>query len=259
MMMEQSVRNNFFAFRNFIFQSLSEIFANESDEEEPENDHMDDYDEEDISEDIDESEEMDEEGGESEISSDEDDENLIHTNGMKKNHSHLGVHQSNVDLLGIDGRPSDSYLQTMNDNLHKKFRRPNHQYASLDPTDREFLHTNNNPAYHAGQQNGDYKNNINYSMIGNGQAVSTKEAGDDDDDDDDDDIVLVSDDDSGEKKTETKINSKLICIGNNEWYEFLLDLFLPEPMTYAPDLVTSYVETVTTKTTTLIFNDCWIC
>jgi hypothetical protein len=53
---------------------------------------MDEYDDEDISEDIDESDEMDDdEGGVSEISSEEDDENLIHTNGIKKFNPHLGI------------------------------------------------------------------------------------------------------------------------------------------------------------------------
>jgi hypothetical protein len=118
------------------------------------------------------------------------------------------MHQSAVDLLGMDGPPNDSYLQTMNDNLHKKFRRPNHQYSSLHPTDDEYLHINNNNAmYYPGQLNGDYKNNINKSTIGNGQALSMGHTGGGGGDDDDDDIVLVSDDDSGEKQPETKINS----------------------------------------------------
>jgi hypothetical protein len=168
------------------------------------NEHIDEYDdEEDISEDMNESDEIDDEGnedeeGETEISSEEDDENLIHTNGIKKINQHLGIHPLNVDLLGTDGLPSDSYLQTMNDNLHKKFRRQNHlelQYSSLHQTGEDFSYknNNNNQIYHPGQLNGDYKNNINKSTIGNGQVLSTGE-------DDDDDIVLVSDDDSEEKK-----------------------------------------------------------
>jgi hypothetical protein len=110
----------------------------------------------------------------------------------------------------MDGPPNDSYLQTMNDNLHKKFRRPIHQYSSLHATDQEYLHmnNNNNPMYHSGQLNGDYKNNINKPTIGNGQALATAHTGGDDDDDDD--IVLVSDDDSGEKKPETKTNSMFL-------------------------------------------------
>lgn len=194
---------------------LSEIFAEESDiEEESGDERMDEYeDAEDISEDLDENEDMDEDGGESEITSDEDDENLIHTNGMKKFDAHLGMHRSNADLLNIDGPPSDAYLQTMNDNLHKKFRRSAHPFGSLHSTEREFLHTNNNnnsPSHHhhhhLGQLNGDYKTNVNYSTMGNGQGETKK------DDDDDDDIVLVSDDDSGEKKPETQINSTLIFL-----------------------------------------------
>ena len=214
--MVQNVRQINFSFAEdfpYWFIRISEIFADESDiEEESGNEHMDEYDDEDgeeISDDLDENEEMDDDGGESDISSDEDDENFIHTNGMKKIDTHLDIHHSNVDLLDTDGPPTDAYLQTMNDNLHKKFRRPNHPYGSLHATDREFLHTNNNnlnPNYHLGQVNGDYKNNINYSTMGNGQRNAKKE----DDDDDDDDIVLVSDDDSEEKKPETKTNSKLI-------------------------------------------------
>jgi hypothetical protein len=93
----------------------------------------------------------------------------------------------------------------MNDNLHKKFRRQNHQYSSLHPPDGNFSHlNNNNQIYHPGQLNGDYKSTLNKPSIGNGQALSTINAREDDDDDD---IVLVSDDDSGEKKIETKINS----------------------------------------------------
>lgn len=170
---------------------------------------MNEYDdEEDISEEMDESDEDDQ--GESEISSEEDDENLIHTNGIKKLNQHLGLHPSNVDLLGIDGLPTDSYLQTMNDNLHKKFRRQNHleqQYPSLHETDEDFQYkNNNNQIYHSTQLNGDYKNNMNKSTIGNGRGLSTEDV---------DDIVLVSDDDSGEKKIETKLNSMKI---NNSLY-----------------------------------------
>lgn len=217
MMMVQSVRKIIFFFSSlkiaYWYIHFAEIFAEESDiEEESVNEHMDEYDEEedddeDISE-LDENEEMDEDGGESEISSDEDDENFLHTNGMKKIDAHLGIHHSNVDLLDTDVPSGDAYLQAMNDNLHKKFRRPNQPFGSLHATEREFLHTNNNnlnPNYHLGQVNGDYKNNNNYPTVGNGQGNVKKDGGDIDDDDDD--IVLVSDDDSEEKKPETKTNS----------------------------------------------------
>ncbi|UJR31711.1 hypothetical protein I4U23_019191 [Adineta vaga] len=239
------------------------IFAGESDDEEHENEQMDDYDEiGEESEEMDESDEVDDEDnideeGESEINSDEDDENLLQTNGIKKANQHLGIHQSNVDLLGSDGTPSDTYLQTMNDNLHKKFRRQNHfdqQYSSIHPSSTEFSHLNNNtnPLYHSVQLNGDHKNNGNKSFNENGQTSSTGAGnnggggggGDDDDDDDDDDIVLVSDDDSGDKKTETKTNN----------------LSTLQPMPYVSDLPAKYVETIkvkstTTTTTTLIMND----
>lgn len=259
-MMVQSVSEAFFSFnKTFPFAHLSEIFAEESDiEEESGNEHVDEYDdEEDISEELDENEEMDDDGGESEISSDEDDENLIHTNGIKKFDAHLGMHRSNADLLNIDGPPSDAYLQTMNDNLHKKFRRSNNPFGSLHSTDREFLHpnnNNNNPSHHQhhlGQLNGDYKNNINYSTMGNGQGEAKK----DNADDDDDDIVLVSDDDSEEKKPEAKTNSKLISLIISLLKFFLLDIPTSEVITYAPDVATTYVETVSVKTTTLIFNN----
>ena len=126
----------------------------------------------------------------------------------------LGVHQSNVDLLGMDGAPSDTYLQAMNDNSHKKFRRQNHleqQYGSHPPSSTDFSHTNNNanpnPMYHSNQMNGDYKS-TNKSPLDNGQTSSTGAANaNHNDDDDDDDIVLVSDDNSGDKKPETKTNS----------------------------------------------------
>jgi hypothetical protein len=191
MKMKMELNVKFFSFLYFLCNCFHnpEIFADESDEEEPENAHLVEYDEEeDISEEMDESDEVDEVDdddieGQSEISSEEDDENLIHTNGIKKINQHLGIHQSDIDLLGIDGPPSDSYLQTMNDNLHKKFRRQNHQYSA--PTD--FLHNNNNQIYQPGQVNGDYKNNLTKPIVDNGQ--------------DDDDIVLVSDDDSEEKKS----------------------------------------------------------
>ena len=156
---------------------------------------MDEYDEdEEISEEMDESDEVDDDDnleGQSEISSEQDEENLIHANGIKKFNQHLSHHQPNIDLLGIDGQPSDAYLQSMNDSLHKKFRRQNHldhQYSS------DLLHNNNNnQMYQSGQLNGDYKNK---PITDNGQ------------DDDDDDIVLVSDsEDSADKKSDTKINS----------------------------------------------------
>ncbi|CAF0738227.1 unnamed protein product [Adineta steineri] len=232
-----------------------QIFANESDEDENENDHIDDYDDEDIadeSEEMDESDEVDDdegnvdEEGESDINS-EDDENFLHTNGIKKTNQHLGIHQSNVDLLGIDGPPSDAYLQTMNDNLHKKFRRQNHHeqpYSPLQhPSSTDFSHINQ--MYHSGQLNGDHKNNINKPANGNGQILSTSGANaDGDDDDDDDDIVLVSDDDSGERKTEIKITH----------------VPSSEPTMYVSDIPAAYVQTVTIKstkttTTTLITND----
>ncbi|CAF1084216.1 unnamed protein product [Rotaria sp. Silwood1] len=196
------------------------IFADESDEEEEEheNDHMDEYDEEEeISEEMDESDEVDDnesndDDGRSDISSDDDDddENLLHTNGIKKSNQNLSVHQSNVDLIGIDGSPSDSYLQTMNDNLHKKFRRHNHfdhRYSSLHPISGDFSHNNNNQIYHLNQLNGDYKNNINKPTVGNGQVLTKNDNNNNNNDDDDDDIVLVSDDDSEDKKPETKTNS----------------------------------------------------
>ncbi|CAF2741509.1 unnamed protein product, partial [Rotaria sp. Silwood2] len=197
-----------------------QIFADESDDEVHENEHMDDYDEEvgEESEEMDESDEVDDEDdddddddeGRSDISSDDNDERLIHTNGIKKTNQRLGVHQSNVDLLGMDGAQSDLYLQTMNDNLHKKFRRHNHfdrHYSSLHPISGDFSHNinnTNNQIYHPTQLNGDYKNNINKPTVGNGQVLSKKDA---DNDNDDDDIVLVSDDDSEDKKSETKTNS----------------------------------------------------
>ncbi len=219
---------------NFLLFEFSEIFADENEDEEDdeeelaEDGHLNEYDDEDMSEDVDESDEMDDEGEETEISS-EDDENLIHTNGIKKLSSHLGitsslsfssisiilgVHQSDVDLLDMDGPPpNDSYLQTMNDNLHKKFRRPNHQYSSIHPMDQEYLHINShNPIYHQGQLNGDYKNTINKPTIGNGQSLATSQTGGGGDDDDDDDIVLVSDDDSGENKPETKPSSMFLFV-----------------------------------------------
>ncbi|CAF5158483.1 unnamed protein product, partial [Rotaria sp. Silwood1] len=180
------------------------IFADESDEEEEEheNDHMDEYDEEEeISEEMDESDEVDDnesndDDGRSDISSDDDDddENLLHTNGIKKSNQNLSVHQSNVDLIGIDGSPSDSYLQTMNDNLHKKFRRHNHfdhRYSSLHPISGDFSHNNNNQIYHLNQLNGDYKNNINKPTVGNGQVLTKNDNNNNNNDDDDDDIVLV--------------------------------------------------------------------
>ncbi|CAF0802448.1 unnamed protein product [Rotaria sordida] len=228
-----------------------QIFADESDEEEQENEHMDDYDEEEIgeeSEEMDESDEVDDDGddndGRSEISSDDDDDNeehLIRTNGINKINQHLGIPQSNVDLLGMDGPSSDSYLQTMNDNIHKKFRRQNHfghHYSSLNPISGNFSH---NQIYHPNQLNGDYKNNINKSTVGNGQVLS-KNNGNNNNNDDDDDIVLVSDDDSEDKKSETKTNN----------------LSISEPTTYVSDIPTTYVETVTTKsitTTTFMTND----
>ncbi|CAF0803638.1 unnamed protein product [Rotaria sordida] len=228
-----------------------QIFADESDEEEQENEHMDDYDEEEIgeeSEEMDESDEVDDDGddndGRSEISSDDDDDNeehLIRTNGINKINQHLGIPQSNVDLLGMDGPSSDSYLQTMNDNIHKKFRRQNHfghHYSSLNPISGNFSH---NQIYHPNQLNGDYKNTINKSTVGNGQVLS-KNNGNNNNNDDDDDIVLVSDDDSEDKKSETKTNN----------------LSISEPTTYVSDIPTTYVETVTTKsitTTTFMTND----
>ncbi len=83
-----------------LWSIILELFADESDEEElHENEHMDDYDEDDVGEEsdgIDESDEIDDEGngdeeGESEISSEEDDENFLHTNGIKKINQHLGI------------------------------------------------------------------------------------------------------------------------------------------------------------------------
>ncbi|CAF1000584.1 unnamed protein product [Adineta ricciae] len=235
------------------------IFNGES-EEELENEHMDDYDEElgEESEEIDESDELDDDANIDEdegsnVNSDEDDENYFHSNGIKKPNQHLGVHQSNVDLLGMDGAPSDTYLQAMNDNSHKKFRRQNHldhQCSSHHPSSTDFSHINNNvipnPMYHSGPLNGDCKG-TNKTPLDNGQTSSTSAANASqnagDDDDDDDDIVLVSDDDSEDKKPETKTNN------------------LPslQPIPYMSDLpITSYVETVTIKsttTTTIIKND----
>lgn len=209
---------------------------------------------------MDESDEVDDEGnedddGESDISSEEDEENLIHTNGIKKYNQHLGIHSSNVDLLGIDGQPGgDSYLQTMNDNLHKKFRRQNHQYTSLHETEEDFQYKNNqNQIYHANPLNGDYKNNFNKSTIGNGPTIST---GENNNNDDDDDIVLVSDDDSVEKKLDTKttsINSKKTHTLFNHIH---LDLPPPpEPILYAPTTFTEIVTVKSTTTTTLLLND----
>ncbi len=142
----------------------------------------------------------------------------------------------------------------MNDNLHKKFRRQNHldiQYSSLHPTVEDFSYRNNNQLYHPSQLNGDYKNNINKSTIGNGQALSTGE-------DDDDDIVLVSDDDSEEKKINSMRIDKIKKIIHISI--FILELpSLSEPTTYVPDIPVPYVETVTVKstttTTTLVLND----
>jgi hypothetical protein len=191
---------------------------------------MDEYDEdEEISEEMDESDEVDDDDnleGQSEISSEEDEEHLIHANGIKKFNQHLSIHQQNIDLLGIDGQPSDAYLQSMNDSLHKKFRRQNH----LD-----LLHTNNNnQMYQSGQLNGDYKNK---PITDNGQ-------------DDDDDIVLVSDsDDSADKKSDTKINSIILSFFLKFNCTFP-DLDLPSSqqasMTYVADIPTIYVESVTT-------------
>lgn len=105
-------------------------------------------------------------------------------------------------MRGMDGAASDPYLQTMNDNLHKKFRRQNH-FEQPYPTPSGFPHMLNNNAdmYPAAPLNGDYKNNQNQPALGNGQAAT---AGASNDADDDDDIVLVSDDDSGEEKSASK-------------------------------------------------------
>ncbi|CAF3318433.1 unnamed protein product [Rotaria socialis] len=239
-----------------------QIFADESDNGERENEHMDDYDEEDEgeeeeeeiggeSEEMDESDEIDDEvddDGRSEISSDDDDnERMVHTNGIKKFSQHLGTHQSNVDLLGISNAQSEAYLQTMNDNLHKKFRRQNHfdqHYPSVHPTSTDFSHNNNNnnnnQIYYPSQLNGDYKNNIHKPANGNGQVLSKNDG-----DEDDDDIVLVSDDDddddSVDKKSETK--STNVC--------------LSEPTTCISDIPAKFIETATIKltTTTTVTND----
>lgn len=99
---------------------------------------------------------------------------------------------------------SDAYLQVMNDNLHKKFRRSNHidpHFTALNPTSTEYSHTNN-PLYYPPQLNGDYKSNM--TKPSNGSAPTASKPNNDDDDDD---IVLVSDDDSDEEKSETKSNS----------------------------------------------------
>ncbi|CAF1906932.1 unnamed protein product [Rotaria magnacalcarata] len=228
-----------------------QIFANESDNGEHDNEQMDDYDEEEEDEEMDESDEIDDEvedDGRSEISSDDDDdvnERMVHTNGIKKFNQYLGTRQSNVDLLGISNAQSEAYLQTMNDNLHKKFRRQNHvdqHYPSVHPTSTDFSHNNNNndQIYFPSQLNGDHKNNTNKPANGNGPILS-KNGGDDDDDD----IVLVSDDDndddddSVDKKSETKNTS--VC--------------LSEPTTYIADIPATFTETATTTATTIVTND----
>lgn len=185
-----------------------QIFADEIEEDDEDNDdeegegggegdvddedhEMHEYeDEEDISEDED-------DDSRSEITDEDDEENFAHANGMKAYSQHLNLSHSN------DNPSNDPYLQTMNDNLHKKFRRTNqHPFSS----DRDGTHLNNN--YLLNQFNGDYKINSNAKpIIDNGQNLTTtnnnaNQGGGDDDDDDD--IVLVSDDDSTDKKVSSK-------------------------------------------------------
>lgn len=187
-----------------------QIFADEIEEDDEDNDdeegegggegdvddedhEMHEYeDEEDISEDED-------DDSRSEITDEDDEENFAHANGMKAYSQHLNLSHSN------DNPSNDLYLQTMNDNLHKKFRRTNqHPFSS----DRDGTHLNNN--YLLNQFNGDYKINSNAKpIIDNGQNLKTttnNNANQGGDDDDDDDIVLVSDDDSTDKKVSSKLS-----------------------------------------------------
>ena len=143
---------------------------------------------------------------------------------------YLDIHQSNIDLLGIDSSPSDSYLQAMNDNLnlHKKFRRQNHlDYQHSISTD--FLRNNRHQLYHSNQLNGDYQNNMSKSTVSNGQLLSMTVGGNNNKnnhDDDDNDIVLVSDDDSEDKKTEIKINRMLLFLFLNSSIFLKKDMFI---------------------------------
>ena len=121
-----------------------------------------------------------------------------------------GIHESNVDLLGIHGAPADSYLQAMNDNIHKKFRRHS-QHPSATHTALEDISHSHNQISHPVQLNGDHKNNISRPAVANGQGLPTTDAGDDDDivlvSDDDDDDDDDDDNDSDEKHTETNVSS----------------------------------------------------
>ena len=193
-----------------IFAEDEEVEDERMDQEEEDDDEIDDDEEIDESDEVDDEGDM-REGGESDISSDEDDEQrpMKQTNGIKKLHPHLGnagyffahsrhtvslsfiagIHESNVDLLGIHGAPADSYLQAMNDNIHKKFRRHSQHPASAHTALEDISHSHNQISHPAVQLNGDHKNNIARPAVANGQGLPTTGGGDDDD------IVLVSDDD----------------------------------------------------------------
>lgn len=97
---EDGAERKIMNFRIFydLLSIILELFAGETDEEENENEHIDDYDEDEIgdeSEEMDESDEIDDDGNDdedvSEISSEEDDENFLRRNGIKKINQHLGI------------------------------------------------------------------------------------------------------------------------------------------------------------------------
>ena len=108
-------------------------------------------------------------------------------------------------LSGEPQTEGDEYLQKMNENLHKKFRRVNPHYPSNHPGISEdfgqMIPPNPLALSNLHQINGDYKSNLSKTIIGNGQGLIANVPSKNGDDDDDDDIVLVSDDDSVEKPT----------------------------------------------------------
>lgn len=163
------------------------------------------------------------------------------------------MHQSNVDLLGVDRSSGDAYLQTMNENLHKKFRRPNPHHPLIHSGGSEdFPHliANSHLISDLHQINGDYKNNLNKPTIGNGQGLaaaapppssigSTRKT---DQHEDDDDIVLVSDDDSAEKPVKPAMTSELLppsSLNIETSLVFHQQVIIQSSATYSKDQVTS--------------------
>ena len=248
----ESVNWNF----SLTFRSVAEIFADGNhevddvermDDEDEEDEEIDDDDEE-----MDESDEVDDddddridENEESDISSEDEDQLAIHTNGIKKSSQHLGIRESNVDLLGIDGPPTDaSYLQTMNDNLHKKFRRQSQHHGILHAASDGFSHGiphSTDPM----QMNGDHENR---AFVSNGQALSSAGANHDNQDDDDD-IVLVSDDESEDKKSEKRLNRMRLFSAWLLLWSWNLDLPVAESFPSIADVTSIHVDKVTIHST----------